>query len=31
LDDGYSITNINGTNYITITPPVGNLYLRLKE
>ena len=28
---GYSITNASGTNFITITPPVGNLFFRLKQ
>jgi hypothetical protein len=28
---GYTITSANGTNSITITPPVGNLYFRLKQ
>ena len=28
---GYSITTANGTNSITITPPVGNLFFRLEE
>ena len=28
---GYSITTSNGTNSITITPPVGNLFFRLKQ
>ena len=27
---GYSISNANGTNNITITPPTGNLFFRLK-
>jgi hypothetical protein len=26
---GYAITTVNGTNSITITPPVGNLFFRL--
>ena len=28
---GYSITTANGTNSITITQPVGNLFFRLKQ
>jgi hypothetical protein len=28
---GYSIATANGTNSITITPPVGNLFFRLKS
>jgi hypothetical protein len=28
---GYSITTANGTNSITITPPVGSLFFRLKQ
>ena len=28
---GFSITNASGTNFITITPPVGNLFFRLKQ
>jgi hypothetical protein len=28
---GYSITTANGTNSITITPPLGNLFFRLKQ
>jgi hypothetical protein len=28
---GYSITTSNGTNSITITPPTGNLFFRLKQ
>ena len=28
---GYSITAANGTNSITIAPPVGNLFFRLKQ
>jgi hypothetical protein len=28
---GYSITWANGTNSITITPPMGNLFFRLKQ
>ena len=28
---GYTITIANGTNSITITPPVGNLFFRLKQ
>jgi uncharacterized repeat protein (TIGR01451 family) len=28
---GYSITTANGTNRITITPPLGNLYFRLEQ
>ena len=28
---GYAITTANGTNSITITPPTGNLFFRLKE
>ena len=26
---GYSITTVNGTNSVTITPPTGNLFFRL--
>ena len=28
---GYTITTTNGTNSITITPPTGNLFFRLKQ
>jgi hypothetical protein len=28
---GYAITTSNGTNSITITPPVGNLFFRLRN
>ncbi len=28
---GYAITTANGTNSITITPPTGNLFFRLKQ
>jgi hypothetical protein len=28
---GYSITTVNGTNSITITPPTGNLFFRLSN
>jgi len=28
---GYTITRGNGTNSITITPPTGNLFFRLKQ
>jgi hypothetical protein len=28
---GYPITTLNGTNSITITPPTGNLFFRLKQ
>ena len=28
---GYSITTTNGTNSVTITPPTGNLFFRLKQ
>jgi hypothetical protein len=28
---GYTITTANGTNSITITPPTGNLFFRLKQ
>ena len=28
---GFTITNASGTNFITITPPVGNLFFRLKQ
>ena len=28
---GYAITNGFGTNFCTITPPVGNLFFRLKQ
>ena len=28
---GFTITNASGTNFITLTPPVGNLFFRLKQ
>jgi len=28
---GYTITTVNGTNSITITPPTGNLFFRLTQ
>ena len=28
---GYSISTVNGTNSITITPPTGNLFFRLER
>ena len=28
---GYAISNVNGTNSITITPPTGDLFFRLKQ
>ncbi|MDR3457652.1 MAG: hypothetical protein P4N60_09415 [Verrucomicrobiae bacterium] len=28
---GFSMTNGFGTNFVTITPPVGNLFFRLKQ
>ena len=28
---GFTITNASGTNFITITPPTGNLFFRLKQ
>jgi hypothetical protein len=28
---GYSINTANGTNYVTISPPTGNLFFRLKQ
>jgi hypothetical protein len=28
---GYAITTSNGTNSITITPPTGRLFFRLKK
>ena len=28
---GYTITTSNGTNSITVTPPTGNLFFRLKQ
>jgi hypothetical protein len=28
---GFSITSANGTNSITVTPPTGNLFFRLKQ
>ena len=31
VTSGYVITPANGTNSITITPPVGNLFFRLKQ
>ena len=31
VTSGYGIASANGTNRITITPPVGNLFFRLKQ
>ena len=31
VTSSYTITTANGTNSITITPPVGNLFFRLKQ
>jgi hypothetical protein len=31
MTSGYTITTANGTNSITITPPTGNLFFRLKQ
>ena len=31
VTSGFSITNGFGTNFCTITPPVGNLFFRLKQ
>ena len=31
VTSGFSITHASGTNFITITPPVGNLFFRLKQ
>ena len=31
ITSGYTITTSNGTNSITITPPTGNLFFRLKQ
>ena len=31
VTSGYSLSNAGGTNSITITPPVGNLFFRLKQ
>jgi hypothetical protein len=31
ITSGYTITTSNGTNSITITPPMGNLFFRLKQ
>ena len=28
---GFTISNVGGTNSITVTPPVGNLFFRLKQ
>jgi hypothetical protein len=28
---GYAITTANGTNSITVEPPTGNLFFRLKQ
>ena len=28
---GYTITTSNGTNSVTVTPPTGNLFFRLKQ
>ena len=31
ITSGYIPSNVGGTNYVTITPPVGNLFFRLKQ
>jgi hypothetical protein len=31
VSSGFSMTNGFGTNFVTITPPVGNLFFRLKQ
>ena len=31
ITSGYTITTSNGTNSITVTPPAGNLFFRLKQ
>jgi hypothetical protein len=31
VTSGFSLTNGFGTNFVTITPPVGNLFFRLKN
>ncbi len=31
VTSGYTITTANGTNNITVTPPTGNLFFRLKQ
>ena len=31
VTSGFSMTNGFGTNFVTITPPVGNLFFRLKQ
>ena len=31
VTSGYTVTNGFGTNFCTITPPVGNLFFRLKQ
>jgi hypothetical protein len=31
ITSGYTITTSNGTNSITLTPPTGNLFFRLKQ
>ena len=31
VTSGFSITNASGTNSITITPPLGNIFFRLKQ
>ena len=28
---GFSVTTVNGTNSVTITPPTGDLFFRLKQ
>jgi hypothetical protein len=31
ITTGYAITNGFGTNFCTISPPIGNLFFRLKQ
>jgi hypothetical protein len=31
MTSGYTITTLNGTNSITVNPPTGNLFFRLKQ
>jgi hypothetical protein len=31
MTSGYAIVSSNGTNSLTLTPPVGNLFFRLKQ
>ena len=31
VTSGFAVTNGFGTNFVTITPPVGNLFFRLKQ